>query len=119
MDAKAVVRPHTAREALGKLLAVHAHVPGGRILGLREGDRRRRLELRGARLRLCDNGLAVEQEHPPVLGRDCERPIQRRRQPKRHLGRPVHERRQPSRCVAAVRGLRRTAVTPVDSDVFA
>lgn len=102
-----------------ELLAAHADVQSGRVFRLRKRDRRGRLELRRARLRLRDDGLAVQQKYAPIHGGDRERPVERRRQPKRHLGGPIDERREPSRRVAAVRGLRWTAVAPFDRDVFA
>ena len=52
--------------------------------------------------RLGDECLPVEQEHAPVLLGHGQRPVERRRQPQRHLGRAVDEGCEAPRRVAAV-----------------
>ena len=72
------------------------------VLGLCERDLGR-LELGRPRLRLGDDGLPVEKQNAPVLGGDRERPVERRRQPERHLGRPVDEGCEAACRVATIR----------------
>ena len=80
----------------------------------------RRLERGVAGTRLGDERLPVEQEHAPVLLGHGERPVERRRQPQRHLGRAVDEGCEPARRVAAVGRVQRAAEAAVDREgVFA
>ncbi len=120
VDAEAVVRPDAAGEALGEVLAGEADVVACRLLRLRERDGGRHVHVGRARTSLGDQRLPVEEQDATVLLGDGQRPVERRRQPQRHLRRPVDEGREQPRRVAAVAGVKRAAVATLDREgVFA
>ena len=119
VDAETVVRPDPAAEALGEVLAAEVDMRSRRLLGFRERGRRRRLQVWLAGPGLGDDRLPVQQAHETVLLDDRERPVERRRQAKRHLGGSVDVRSQPPGCVATVARVDRTTETALNRDVFA
>ena len=81
-----------------------------RLLRYLERHRRGHVDLDRRRTSLGDDGLTVEQPNAGAVTFDDERPVERRRQPKRHLDLVrVDERSEPPACVASVRGRERAA----------
>ena len=70
--------------------------------GLLDGDRRGHLERELHRFRLRDERLAVADLQPAVVAHDLELPVERRRQPQRHLGDAAEQPRDQAAGVAAV-----------------
>jgi hypothetical protein len=91
-----------------------------RLLRIHERDGVRHVHVGGARARLGDQRLPVEEQQSTILLGDGQRPVERRRQPQRHLRRPVDEGRKSPRRVAAVAGVKRASVAALDREgVFA
>ena len=92
-----------AREALAEELAPEADVPRGGVLGLGERHRARRVDSDRCRTRLGDDDVPVQERRRGVLSPDRERPVERRRDPKRHLDLVgIDELREPAGRVTAV-----------------
>jgi hypothetical protein len=97
------VVPHAADVALAKLRRPFSDVTLARLVGVRHGDRSRRLDLDWSRARFGHEGVAVEEACVPVELLHAQRAIEGRWQPERHLDLVgVDERGESTARIAAV-----------------